>query len=71
MAPWEEIKTEAKTFAEAFGKDAQFAQFYRSLDAYKSAFSKKSDVMVLDPSTDFFRAMRGSAGTAPAAAGKR
>lgn len=50
----------ASTFAQAFGKDAQFAQFYRSLDAYKASFTKKSDVMVVDPSSDFFKAMRSS-----------
>ncbi|NBS74186.1 MAG: protease modulator HflC [Betaproteobacteria bacterium] len=50
----------ARIYAESFGKDAQFAQFYRSLEAYKSTFNKKSDVMVLDPSSDFFKAMRGS-----------
>ena len=50
----------ARTFAQSFGKDAQFAQFYRSLDAYKASFNKKSDVMVVDPSSDFFKAMRGS-----------
>ncbi len=50
----------ARTYAEAFGRDPQFAQFYRSLDAYKASFNKKGDVMVLDPSSDFFRAMRGS-----------
>ena len=50
----------ARTFAQAFGQDPQFAQFYRSLDAYKASFSKKSDVMVVDPSSDFFKAMRGA-----------
>jgi membrane protease subunit HflC len=55
-------------YAEAFGRDAQFAQFYRSLEAYRITFRSKSDVMVLDPSGEFFRAMRGSnATTAPAA----
>ncbi|MDB5930276.1 MAG: protease FtsH subunit HflC [Polaromonas sp.] len=49
----------AATFAQSFGKDAQFAQFYRSLEAYKSSFSKKSDVMVVDPSSEFFKGMRG------------
>ena len=53
----------AATYAEAFGRDPSFALFYRSLEAYKSSFSKKSDVMVLDPSSDFFRAMQGSGGT--------
>ncbi|MDO9073217.1 MAG: protease modulator HflC [Rubrivivax sp.] len=52
-------------YADAFGRDAQFAQFYRSLEAYRASFRNKGDMMVLDPSSDFFRAMRG--GTAPAA----
>lgn len=51
-----------RTYAESFGRDPQFAQFYRSLDAYKASFSKKSDLMVVDPSSDFFKAMRGSGG---------
>ena len=57
----------ASAYAEAFGRDPQFAQFYRSLDAYKQSFNKKSDVMVLDPSSDFFRAMQSSGGAAAAA----
>ncbi|WP_310386678.1 protease modulator HflC [Roseateles sp.] len=59
-------------YAEAFGRDPQFAQFYRSLDAYRASFRSKTDVMVLDPSSDFFKAMRGSgaSGAAPAAARK-
>lgn len=44
----------------AFGQDPQFARFYRSLEAYRESFKNKSDVMVVDPSSDFFRAMRGS-----------
>jgi membrane protease subunit HflC len=47
-------------YAEAFGRDPQFAQFYRSLEAYRATFRNKSDVMVLDPSSEFFRAMRGN-----------
>lgn len=51
----------AAVYADAFGRDPQFAQFYRSLDAYKASFGKKSDVLVLDPSSsDFFKSMRGS-----------
>jgi membrane protease subunit HflC len=61
----------ARIYAEAFGKDPQFAQFYRSLEAYKASFNKKSDVMVLDPaSSDFFKVMRGGGPAAPAAAKK-
>ena len=54
----------ARVYGEAFGRDPQFAQFYRSLEAYKASFNKKSDVVVVDPSsTDFFKAMRSSGGS--------
>ena len=53
-------------YADAFGRDPQFALFYRSLEAYRATFRNKGDVMVLDTNGDFFRAMRG--GAAPAAA---
>jgi membrane protease subunit HflC len=60
----------ARVYAEAFGKDPQFAQFYRSLDAYKASFANKSDVMVLDPSSsEFFKVFRGS--VAPATNAKK
>ena len=60
----------AAVYAEAFGRDPQFAQFYRSLEAYKQSFNKKSDVLVVDPAgSEFFRAFRGN--TAPAAAASR
>ena len=52
----------AAIYAEAFGRDPAFAQFYRSLEAYKSSFASKSDVLVVDPSSDFFKAMRSSGG---------
>ncbi len=58
----------ARVYAEAFGRDPQFAQFYRSLDAYKGSFNKKGDVMVIDPaSSEFFKSMRGMTAPAPAA----
>jgi modulator of FtsH protease HflC len=56
----------ARIYGESFGRDPQFAQFYRSLDAYKASFSKRSDTMVLDTSNDFFKVMRNGGGTAPA-----
>jgi membrane protease subunit HflC len=46
-------------YADAFGRDPRFAAFYRSLQAYRSSFSNRSDVMVIDSSSDFFKAMRG------------
>ncbi len=52
----------ARIYADAFGRDPQFAQFYRSLEAYKTTFNKKADVMVLDPSSEFFKGMRSSGG---------
>jgi membrane protease subunit HflC len=61
----------AAAYSEAFGRDPQFAQFYRSLEAYKASFNKKGDVMVLDPaSSEFFKALRGNT-AAPAAAPKK
>ena len=58
----------AAIYAEAFGRDPQFAQFYRSLEAYKASFNKRSDLLVVDPTgSDFFRAFRnGGSGGAPA-----
>lgn len=47
-------------YAEAFGRDPAFAQFYRSLEAYRSSFRSRSDILVVEPDNDFFRAMRGS-----------
>ena len=56
----------SRIYAQSFGKDPAFAQFYRSLEAYKSSFANKSDMLVLDPSSEFFKAMR-SSGSAAAA----
>ena len=57
----------ARLYAEAFGRDPQFAKFYRNLEAYKASFDKKGDVMVLDPgSSEFFQTMRNGGGSAPA-----
>jgi membrane protease subunit HflC len=59
-------------FADAFGRDPQFAQFYRSLEAYRGSFRSKSDVIVVDPASDFFKAMRSSgSGGAPAPAPRK
>ena len=42
-------------YAEAFGRDAQFAQFYQSLEAYRSSFKDKKDIMVVEPNGEFFK----------------
>ena len=54
-------------FADAFGRDPQFAQFYRSLEAYRTSFRGKGDMMVLDPTSEFFRYWRGAGGQMPKA----
>ncbi len=45
-------------YAEAFGQNPEFADFYRSLEAYRASFRNKNDVMVVDPSADFFKYFR-------------
>jgi membrane protease subunit HflC len=49
-------------YAAAYGQDPEFYAFYRSLEAYKATFRTKSDVMVLDPSSEFFQYLRQSGG---------
>jgi membrane protease subunit HflC len=53
----------SRTYAEAFGKNAEFASFYRSLEAYRGSFNNRSDVLILDPSADFFKYFRGNPDT--------
>ena len=47
-------------YASAFGRNAEFYAFYRSLEAYKQSFKNKSDVMVVDPSSAFFKYLKNS-----------
>jgi modulator of FtsH protease HflC len=49
-------------YAAAYGQNPEFYSFYRSLEAYKATFKNKSDVMVLDPSSDFFQYFKQPAG---------
>ncbi len=52
----------AEIYSSAYGKNPEFYAFYRSQEAYKNSFKSKSDVMVLDPSSEFFKYMRGAGG---------
>jgi membrane protease subunit HflC len=54
----------ATIYAQAFQQNPEFYSFYRSMEAYKSSFRGKSDVMVIEPNSDFFRYLRDSAGKA-------
>ncbi len=52
-------------YAEAYNKDRDFYSFYRSLEAYRDSFKDKSDVMVVDPSSDFFKYLKDPSGIRP------
>ena len=45
----------AGIYADAYQKDPEFYSFVRSLNAYKSTFSNKGDIMLLEPDSDFFK----------------
>ena len=49
-------------YAKSFGQNPAFAEFYRSLEAYRASFNSKSDVLVLDPSSQFFQYFRNPGG---------
>ncbi len=48
-------------YAESFGSDEEFFAFSRSLQAYRNAFGNQDDVLVLDPSSEFFDYFNGDA----------
>jgi membrane protease subunit HflC len=48
----------ASLYAGAFGQNPEFYAFYRSLEAYRGAFKNKSDVLVVEPNTDFFKYLK-------------
>jgi modulator of FtsH protease HflC len=48
----------ANVYAAAYGRNPEFYAFYRSMQAYRESFKSKNDVMVLDPSADFFKYMK-------------
>lgn len=54
----------ARVYAEAYTKDPEFYSLYRSLSAYRSAFSGGSDVLVLQPDSQFFQYFNGVQGKA-------
>ena len=52
----------AATYAQAFQQNAEFYSFYRSMEAYRSSFRGKSDLLLLEPNSDFFRYLKDAAG---------
>jgi modulator of FtsH protease HflC len=57
-------------YAQAYGVNPEFYAFYRSLEAYKASFRNKSDMMVLDPNSEFLRYMRSPGGSPAKGTGK-
>jgi len=53
----------AEIYANAYQKDPEFYSFYRSLESYRKSFQNKSDLMVLDPQSDFFRYFKAPSGS--------
>ncbi|MBK7352382.1 MAG: protease modulator HflC [Nitrosomonas sp.] len=51
----------AAIYANTFQKNAEFYSFYRSMEAYKQAFKNKTDILVLEPSSDFFKYIKSAA----------
>ena len=52
----------ANIYARAFSQNPEFYSFYRSMEAYRSTFRSKNDLLLLEPNSDFFRYLRDSAG---------
>lgn len=50
------------TYAQAFGANPEFYAFYRSLEAYKQSFRNRSDMLMVDPSSEFFKYMKSQGG---------
>jgi membrane protease subunit HflC len=46
-------------YAQSFGKNPEFYRFYRSLEAYRATFKSRSDVLVLDSNSEFFKYFKG------------
>jgi modulator of FtsH protease HflC len=52
----------AAIYAQAFSQNPEFFAFYRSMEAYKSSFKGKSDLLLLEPNSDFFRYLKDASG---------
>ena len=54
--------TSARIYADAFGQDPEFYEFYRSINAYTEVFQGKNDMLIIDPSSDFFKYLKSNEG---------
>jgi membrane protease subunit HflC len=53
----------ASIYADAFSRDEEFYAFLRSLNAYKSSFANKGDILLVEPSSDFFKYLKNPNGS--------
>ena len=53
-------------YAQAFGQNPEFYNFYRSLEAYRNSFRSKSDILVVEPNSEFFKYLKNPNGSAAA-----
>jgi membrane protease subunit HflC len=56
----------SQIYAQAFGQNPEFFKFYRSLEAYRSSFKSRNDLLVIDPNSEFFRYFKGNGSASPA-----
>ncbi|NIR30788.1 MAG: protease modulator HflC [Gammaproteobacteria bacterium] len=52
----------ANIYATAYNRDPEFYRFYRSLNAYRDTFNQHSDILLIQPNTEFFQYFKGSEG---------
>jgi membrane protease subunit HflC len=60
----------SQIYAQAFGQNPEFFKFYRSLEAYRASFKNRSDMLMVDPTSEFFKYFK-SSGPEPAARSKK
>lgn len=60
----------SQIYAQAFGQNPEFYKFYRSLEAYRASFKNRSDMMVVDPNSEFFKYFK-STGPGPTSRSKK
>jgi modulator of FtsH protease HflC len=54
----------SQLYAQAFGQSPEFFKFYRSLEAYRASFKSRTDLLVVDPSSEFFKYFESAGGAA-------
>lgn len=61
----------SQIYAQAFGQNPEFFKFYRSLEAYRASFKNRSDMLVIDPNSEFFKYFKNSGSGERSAGGSK